>query len=73
MGVAVTSVLFLRWLNFYGISGAALHAVGRNARDIYPLVSELMAGSDRSRCGGDRHFGDARPGRGIGVNGVLGG
>ena len=65
MGVAVGSVLFMRWLNFYGLASgsvAAIHAVGRQCRDLRQGVSGLVDGDRRLGGDRDRHVSHARSG-----------
>src|SRR4029078_4408238 len=48
---------------------AALHTVGRDPGDFYPLVSELVVGTDRTRRGGHHYVSHAREGKK--KNGVM--
>ena len=46
VGVAIGSVLFLRWLNYYGFDQgerAAVHAMGRKPGGLYPGIPEFLA------------------------------
>ena len=62
MGVAVGSVLFLRWLNYHGLTGAAVPPYtewASSAGNFHQIFSELMAGGGRLVVGRDPNFGDA--------------
>ena len=83
MGVAVGSVLFMRWLNFYGLPGAVVPPYtewGNDPEIFIQRVSKLVDGYCCVDVVGDSYFSDARCGREgegkrigvIGRTGVLG-